>query len=109
MSFYNGNENYDQAIMNQFVALSHNEQLIICTDIQYGSVNQLFVKEALKFRDKNILIVSGVNLPLLLEIVTTPGIIPKNDLDVMILKAKKQIVQVDFNELLSKVTEEEFF
>lgn len=108
MSFYNGHQSYESEISNIFENLKSDEQLIICTDIQFGSVNQLFIKESLKNKNKNMFIVSGINLPLLLEIVIFPQILTKKDLDEMIEKAKEQITLVDFAQIKTRI-EEDFF
>lgn len=100
MSFYNGEENYEHELQYHFQNLKEDEQLIICTDVQYGSVNQLFIRESIKWKMKNILIVSGINLPLLLEIVTVAGLISRDMLAAMIEKAAKQIVYMDIDKLL---------
>lgn len=109
LCFYNNEKNYDQKIHQHFELLRHDEQLIVCTDIQYGSVNQLFVKEALRYADRNICILSGINLPLLLEIVTTPGMISREVLHSMVKKAAEQIVHIDFGLILDTDREDDIF
>ena len=99
MSFYNGNGTFNlkAEIKRIFENVDEKEQLIICTDIQFGSVNQQFLKEALKHKGKNIHLVSGINLPLLLEMVTTPGLISKEMLSNMIEKASNEIIKVNLD------------
>jgi len=109
MCFYNGENNYEDEIDRYFTELENDSQLIICTDMQYGSVNQLFMKKIIEHPTKNIQLLSGVNLPLLLEIVMTPNIVGAEKMTEMIKKAANQIVQVKTSILLGGAECDELF
>lgn len=109
MNFYCNNASFETEIKQMFTELTDDAQLIVCTDIQFGSVNQIFVKEAIKHRSKNIQILSGVNLPLLLEIVTTPGILSQEMISDMIEKSSKQIAHMNLDVLFNQAANDEFF
>lgn len=109
MSFYNGNGHYEDEILRHFASTGSDDQLFVCTDIQYGSVNQRFVREVLKWETKNIFILSGINLPLLLEVITTSALITKEMLVSMVEKAAKQIVFVDVESLADEQSSNDLF
>ncbi len=69
------------------------DELIIFTDLAGGSITNQVLQTALK---KNVYIVAGVNLPLLLDIVLSDPEIPVNEvIETGILNAKDQIVFVN--------------
>lgn len=109
MCFYCSSENFEQEIEDCFEQLTAQSQLIICTDIQFGSVNQIFIKGAVRYPDKNIQILSGINLPLLLELVTTPGILDKESISAMIQKAASQMTYMDLASFLKPAKQNDLF
>lgn len=110
LCFYSENHEVNQKeLLNVFDNLKNDEQLIICTDIQYGSVNQILVRETLNNQDKNIEIISGINLPVMLEIITTPGILLKNQLEEMVEKASKQLVRIDLEAVFKNNVDDDIF
>lgn len=108
MCFYNGNHK-ESDIDDLFDRLEDNEQLIVCTDIQFGSVNQNFVKEAIKRKNSNVIILSGINLPLLMEIVLNPDDLSMENIREYIEKSKKQILQTEWSNRLNFNNEESLF
>ena len=108
MCFYNGNHK-ESDIDELFNQLKNDDQLIVCTDIQYGSVNQNFVKAAIKRKHPNVLIVSGINLPILLEIVLRPDDFTTEDLNDFVEKSKGQIVNIDWHLNPKNNTEDNLF
>lgn len=109
MNFYCGIQHEQSEIAELFTELSIEDQMIVFTDIQYGSVNQLFMKEAMRYRDKNIVILTGVNLPVILEITMAQGHLSKEELKQMIQKASQQMVLMDMDAYSSKNKEEDIF
>lgn len=97
MSFYNNEINYESAIQEIYNFLGDEDQLVICTDIQYGSVNQLFVRKLQEWNSTKVFLLSGINLPLVLEIIMTTELISKELLENMIRKSVNQIVYKDHN------------
>lgn len=108
MSFYNGNESLDQEVTKVFEELG-DDSLVVCTDVQFGSVNQRFVMESLKYPDKEVYIVSGINLPFMLEIVTTQSKITKEALNDMIEKATQQLTLVRTEALFNNSDQDDIF
>lgn len=114
LCFYTDDQAIDHKVDALFNNLKPEDQLIICTDIAFGSVNQLFMKKSAALNKKNVLLISGMNLPLLLGIATTPGKLTPMQIDSMIDQAQSSLSRVDWNELKktsqSKVEDEaEFF
>jgi mannose/fructose-specific phosphotransferase system component IIA len=69
------------------------DELIIFTDLLGGSVNNIMLREALK---ANVHIVSGFNLPLLIEIILGDTDTPANEvIESAITNAKEQMVYVN--------------
>lgn len=81
------------------------EELIVCTDLFGGSVNQAIIQ---KLKEKEFTLVTGIQLPLLLELVIA---VNNNELDKVKLKSlvensRRQTMVV--NELLFENTEDDF-
>lgn len=66
------------------------DRLIVCTDIGFGSVNQMFLRAAARHPDADALIVTGVNLPFLLELAMTDGEVSAESLEEMVSMARDQ-------------------
>lgn len=82
-----------------FAELAPGDQLIVCTDIGFGSVNQAFLKEAVRHPDADVLIVTGVNLPLLLELSVSAGPFTHQKLQDMVDQARAQMGVVEVPQL----------
>ena len=73
--------------------ISKEDELIVFTDLMGGSVTNQILQYALK---KNVYIISGLNLPLLLDILLADQEIPVNEvIETGINNAKDQIVFVN--------------
>lgn len=109
MNFYCGETCGEKEVKQCFDDLKQGEQLIICTDIQFGSVNQMFLKEAARRNVIDVFIITGVNLPLLLEIATSTSPLTKVELTTMVQKAANQLTLVDFEEMKANLKDEDIF
>lgn len=80
-------------------SLSEGDQALIVTDAFFGSVNQkLMEKKMASEMLKNSLMVTGVNLPLILELATFldgPELITKEQLDQTVRQAGEQLKVVN--------------
>ena len=63
-AYVNPDDNVDEQLKAYFSEISDEDQVIVCTDLMGGSVNQKIVPYAQK---KNVFLIAGFNLPLLLE------------------------------------------
>ncbi|MGN8072384.1 PTS sugar transporter subunit IIA [Mucilaginibacter sp. 22184] len=69
------------------------DELVIFTDLLGGSVNNIMIREALK---DNVHIVSGFNLPLLIEIIMGDAGTPVTEIiETAIIDGKEQMVYVN--------------
>lgn len=81
-----------------------NTQFIILTDILGGSVNTNMTQ--LLAKHKNVRLIAGMNLPLVLQIVTSTGDLDDQAIDQIIDKSRAALV--DVNELMrQKIGEED--
>ena len=62
-AYVNPDDNVDEQLKAYFSEVSDEDQVIVCTDLMGGSVNQKIVPYAQK---KNVFLIAGFNLPLLL-------------------------------------------
>lgn len=69
-AFIDEDINARETIDNYMCTISDDELLVVMTDLMAGSVNQMFLPYV-KQRN-NVKLVTGINLPLTLEIVLTP-------------------------------------
>ena len=82
--------------------VSENDELIIFTDLAGGSITNQVLQTALK---KNVYIIAGVNLPLLLDVVLSDPEVPVSEvIEAGISNARDQIVFV--NEIIGLRREE---
>ena len=82
--------------------VSENDELIIFTDLAGGSITNQVLQTALK---KNVYIIAGVNLPLLLDVVLSDPEVPVSEvIETGISNARDQIVFV--NEIIGLRREE---
>lgn len=87
------------------VDLEH-EKLLVFTDLPAGSVNQYFVTH---YSTENVYIVSGINLPLILELSLTPGeFINEDTIRNAVDMAKEQVVFVEKTELVDTPSGDDF-
>jgi len=82
--------------------VNENDELIVFTDLMGGSITNQILRQALR---ENIHIVSGFNLPLLLDVLLAHADTPATEIiETSINNAKDQIVYV--NKLITKKREE---
>lgn len=100
---YIDDKNLSQEIEEYFKQCQ--EELIVCTDLFGGSVNQTIIQ---KLKEKEFTLVTGIQLPLLLELAIA---VNNNELDKVKLKSlvensRRQTMVV--NDLLFENTEDDF-
>jgi len=96
------NKSIKEEIDAVLLQLTNNDELIVFTDLLGGSVTNQMLQYALR---ENVYIVSGFNLPLLLDILLADESTPIDEvIETGINNAKDQIVFV--NELITKNKEE---
>lgn len=95
-------------------SIKDDDQLVIFTDVMYGSVNQFVVPYV---QQGNVFVITGVNFPLILEIVTKYSFsenlrVSEDELREIIANAKEQIIYVNDSvkqNLTKQDNDEEFF
>ena len=98
--------NVDEQLKVYFSEVSDEDQVIVCTDLMGGSVNQKVVPYAQK---ENVFLIAGFNLPLILELAMNEDKVTKEELLDSIEESRKNmmLVQVEIPEG-KKEDEEEF-
>ena len=99
-AYVNPEDNVDEQLKVYFSEVSDEDQVIVCTDLMGGSVNQKVVPYAQK---------AGFNLPLILELAMNEDKVTKEELLDSIEESRKNmmLVQVEIPEG-KKEDEEEF-
>lgn len=92
ISFFTQDLNYPQVVAEVFKDKKDEDEIIIFTDIFYGSVCQQFMPY---LGLSNVHMISGVNLPLILEIVMTSGDLNADILRNIIISSREQLAYVD--------------
>lgn len=85
--------------------LKENQQYYIFTDIYGGSVNQKVVSKVVEKSFKNVQIITGMNLPIVLAVLLETEKISKERLKKLILASQVKLVTVNSNDN----SEENFF
>lgn len=91
------NDSINENIMNIMSNLDDKDELIVCTDILGGSVTNQFLKYLNK---ANIHLITGINLPLLIEMILSTEQDTNELIKNSINKAKEGIIYV--NDLLKE-------
>ena len=96
-------ENVDFASdISQQITREVNEQFIIVTDVMGGSVNNAMTELVLRY--KNVFLITGMNLPLVLSLATYSGDIDLKALDELVQEGKRGLINV--NKMVQSAKEE---
>lgn len=96
-------ENVDFASdISQQITREINEQFIIVTDVMGGSVNNAMTELVLRY--KNVFLITGMNLPLVLSLATYSGDIDLKALDELVQEGKRGLINV--NKMVESAKEE---
>lgn len=99
-AYTDGNKSIEDELKGVLQNITSDDELIVFTDLTGGSITNQAVQFALK---ENVYIVSGINLPLLLEVILADPDAPVTDIiEAAILNAREQIVFV--NKLINPKT-----
>jgi mannose/fructose-specific phosphotransferase system component IIA len=90
---------WDARIRDYFDALSEDDELLICTDMFYGSVNQKFLHY---LNRQNAHLVTGVNLPALIELVAMDGEFSRENIERCLATAHEELFYVDLDQMARK-------
>ncbi|WEV51361.1 PTS mannose transporter subunit IIA [Lactobacillus sp. ESL0731] len=102
---YVDDSDFTGQIIDFIASIDANDQGFIFTDIYGGSVNQKVVSEVINSGKKNIYVITGMNLPIVLSILLATGNISMHNLQEMINDSQLKIVEVKVN----KNKEDDFF
>ncbi|MCC3237295.1 PTS fructose transporter subunit IIA, partial [Pediococcus acidilactici] len=96
-------ENVDFASdISQQITREVNEQFIIVTDVMGGSVNNAMTELVLRY--KNVFLITGMNLPLVLSLATYSGDLDLKALDELVQEGKRGLINV--NKMVESAKEE---
>lgn len=96
-------ENVDFASdISQQITREVNEQFIIVTDVMGGSVNNAMTELVLRY--KNVFLITGMNLSLVLSLATYSGDIDLKALDELVQEGKRGLINV--NKMVESAKEE---
>ncbi|OIK40433.1 PTS fructose transporter subunit IIA [Pediococcus acidilactici] len=88
--------------ISQQITREVNEQFIIVTDVMGGSVNNAMTELVLRY--KNVFLITGMNLPLVLSLATYSGDIDLKALDELVQEGKRGLINV--NKMVESAKEE---
>lgn len=74
-----------------FDQLAEGDQLVVCSDVSFGSVSQAFARAAAAHPACDCHLVSGVNLPLLLDLCLSPEPVDSERLAQTVAQAQEQL------------------
>lgn len=101
-AYVDGNKSIEDALNNVLKQVNDNDELIVFSDLLGGSITNQVLRYALK---ENVHVVSGINLPLLIDVMLADTETPVAEaIESAIVNAKDQIVYV--NKLINSNKEE---
>lgn len=92
LNAYVDGTNIDEYISSFFKNLTSNDEAVVFTDILGGSVNQKFVKYC---NMPNVHLISGFNLPIILEVILNNDKLSKDFINKKILECREQLIYVN--------------
>lgn len=98
INFYVKDTNVKE-VMEERIRAYESDNLIVLTDITYGSVNQVAIE---LMKTHRFLLVSGINLALVLELTFWQEDVTAEQLKIIVENAKSQIMMVIPTEIVSK-------
>ena len=111
-AYCDGDTTSPKELLEKYISSIGNDQVIIFTDVMFGSVNQF----AMPFTNQeNIYVLTGVNFPLMLEVISKysfeENLVDDNYLREVIKKAQEQILYVndEVKKIKNENNEEDFF
>ncbi len=105
---YIDNSDFSSKIYDFMNTLSDNDQGIIFTDIYGGSVNQK-VTAIMSEYEKNIYIIAGFNLPVLLEIMTSTGNLSQEEIEKIAENSKLKVINKSSLKMMENIDENNDF
>jgi mannose/fructose-specific phosphotransferase system component IIA len=97
MNFYTDKGNNLEDIKKIIADYDEKKPMIIFTDIMYGSVNQIFIQEKINSKKKNIHIIAGCNLPVVMSICLETNELTEEKISELVNESKKQLIyETDF-------------
>ncbi|MDF7683001.1 PTS sugar transporter subunit IIA [Lactobacillus sp. ESL0679] len=95
---YVDDSDFTGQIIDFIASIGANDQGFIFTDIYGGSVNQKVVSEVINSGKKNIYVITGMNLPIVLSILLATDNVSMHNLQEMINDSQLKIVETKVNE-----------
>lgn len=96
MNFYSGDADCNRFLADYMDALGNGDELVVCTDIFFGSVNQKFLPYLSR---PGMYVLTGVNLPAVLEVVMYDGPLTSQALEKIAHLGREQLYMVRREEL----------
>lgn len=97
-AYVNGNKSLEEDLRKILDIIGPDDELIVFSDLMGGSISNQVLQFALR---ENVHIVSGMNLPLLIDIIMADPTVPVADtIENSLLAAKEQIVYL--NKIINK-------
>ena len=98
-------------LLDNYIKKIGNDELIIFTDVMFGSVNQFAAPYA---KQKNVFVITGINFPLMLEILSkysfdSDAKVDEDYIRDVVEKAKEQILYVNDTLNKEKISKEDDF
>lgn len=101
------NDDLDDRVDKLFDSFEDDDKVIIFTDLMGGSVNQRLSVKAKT--DKNVFIIYGFNLPVVIEAILSKEPVTKNYIQKLVKIGKDSLGVADLDESGAKNNDEDFF
>ena len=109
INFYTDDKvDYEALIREYMEKPAEEDEILICTDMFFGSVSQMFVPY---LKRKNVYMLTGINLPALLEVAFFEEALSKEVIEAFAKTGHQQLYRVDVDKLAEAKEEdpEDFF
>ena len=105
-AYIDDDNNIDDRLNQYFSKVSDEDELIVFTDLKEGSVNQQVLPRLLC--KNNAFLVSGFNLPILIEVIMSSEKITEDILDRFIENSRNELCVVNLEKNVEETSDEEF-
>lgn len=103
---YTSGKNEMDDIEKFFKSLAPNDEIVIFTDIAGGSVTQKLLPYS---NLKNVYLIAGFNLPIVLEIILKSGPLSDEYIEEVVENCREQLIYVRQTKIDSERSDEDFF
>lgn len=98
-SFYTQEGASEKEVTAWIESLPKEEEIVVFTDLLFGSVNQLFIRVVNQYPQRPIRLISGMSLPVIMAVSMSADPLPDTKLKELVAEGRGQLQYMDVHSL----------